>query len=263
MENPNIMHILFKSKHSPHLLKGSIPKRSLKEILRYEDNPILVSAIYTFDLKREENPFIGAIVVGVDIYVTLSEWLKDNEGEINVEKLMAIIGSIGGQECVNGIINTVRSIVNDTSPDRSREKFALELLGITYAESEDEEQYVIGEQIDDVFSYFCETAISENEVSKDKLRNLSSEITSKINTDDYWKTSFSETIKESPKELSALFHKKFEKTFHIYCNFPYERVYAFGFAVKLAINLIKPSINRQKALSILTEFGLRTAHYKE
>ncbi|MDE5946939.1 MAG: hypothetical protein K2G63_06535, partial [Oscillospiraceae bacterium] len=256
---PEQLLTAFTVKYSPYLLKDySFPERKPEDIPVDEKHPELCSLVRNVDLKRKEDPFIGAKLAGQEIYLNLTNWLKNEKG-VHAETLLAVLGSVGGHECVKGIMNTLNSIVNDNSPDKNMEKAVAGLLGILIVETTNRERYIMGDRIGNAFSSFYETAASENGIALDKLTTLASEVASKIGTENYWITSFGEFVKENPRELADLFDGKFERTFNIYCCFPYERMLGFAVATQKAVKQAESVISKETALSILAEFGWRTA----
>lgn len=250
----------FTAKYFPYLLKDyKVPDLKLEDIPFDEKHPQLQSLTYHVDLKRKEDPFIGVKLAGQEIYLNLTTWLKTEKG-VHVETLLAIIGSLGGRECVNGIMNTLKSMIIGDSPDKKGEKAVATALGILIVETTNGEQYVMGDRVANEFCSFYDTAASENGIAVKKLKELAAKITSKVGTDEYWKTSFGEYIKENPEELADLFDGKFEVTFNTYCRFPYERMLSIAIAAQKAIKLAETFMSKERALSILAEYGWRTSH---
>ncbi len=107
---PTQLLMAFTARYSPYLLKGfSFPERKPEDVPIDEHHPELYAIAHSVDLKRKEYPFIGA--------------------------KLAVLGSVGGCECVNDIMNTLHSIVNDNSSNKNMEKAVAGLLGILIVET--------------------------------------------------------------------------------------------------------------------------------
>lgn len=256
----------FNMKYSPYLLKGYIvPELKYDDIPFDPEHPQLRTLTLTVDSKRKADPFIGAKLAGQEIYVNLLNYLK-NENGVHIETLLAVIGSLGGRECVDGIMKTLNSLINENSPNRQQLiNIVATTLNIMIVDTKNGEQYILGDRIGNIFSSFYETAASEQGIAVNHLKSLASEVASQLGSNNYWLTPFDDCVKHSPKELADLFYNKFEVTFNTYCRFPYERMFAFAIAAQKAIKEVQVQsvISKTKALSILSEFGWRTSHYLE
>jgi len=253
---------MFRMAYSPYSLEGYIvPQRRPEEIKINSQNHAELAMMNYIDSQRAKDNFIGVKMAGKEIYANLVNWLKDDKG-VHAETLMAVLGSIGGRECVNGIMNTLDSLISDEAQDKRQiENTIAGILDIFIAETKSGELYIMGGRIAHSFCSFYDTACSEQGKSVEKLQPLASEIAGKVGYPEYWKTPFDNLIGKSPKEIADIFDGKFEFTFNVYCRFPYERMLAFAIASQNAVNQMESVMPKEKAMSILAEYGWRTSHY--
>ncbi len=253
---------MFCMAYSPYSLNGYIvPQRQPEEIKVDNNDHASIAMMNYIDSQRLQDNFIGAKMAGKEIYTNLVNWLKDERG-VHAETLIAILGSIGGRECVSGIMNTIASLISEEVQEKKQIENAIAgILDVLIAETKSGEFYIMGGRIAHAFCSFYDTASAGQEKSIEKLQPLASEIAGKVGTPDYWKTPFDNLVKYSPKEIADMFEEKFEFSFSIYCRFPYERVMAFAIASYYAISEVESVITKEKALAILSEYGWRTSHY--
>lgn len=231
------------------------------EILNsYEANPQMVSFLKEMIQKRNIDPFIGSKIAGEEIYINLIEILK-NENGVHAETLLAILGTLGGNECVSGVMSTFDSIISDTVNDKNEEKAIAELLDIIIVETKSEETFIVGNRIGNTFLSFYYTVADDSTIDVNTLTDLSLTVTLQMGTADYWKTSFNEYIPESPKELFEAFEGKFEQSLKRYCFSQQERMLAFAIAAQKAVQQSEQIMTKQKALAIVADFGWRMSHY--
>ncbi len=251
---------MFNIAYSPYSLKDYIVPPRKSEEIKLKDRAELAMMNY-IDSQRQNDNFIGAKMAGKEIYTNLLNWLKDDRG-VHAETLIAVLGSAGGRECMNGIMNTLDSLISDDVQNKRQIENALAgILDIFIAETKGGELYIMGGRIANSFCSFYDTACSEQGKSVEKLQPLASEIAGKVGSPEYWKTPFDNLVGKSPKEIADIFDRKFEFTFNVYCRFPYERMLAFAIASQNAVNQMESVISKEKAMSILAEYGWRTSHY--
>ena len=250
----------FNKKYSPNVTDNESEKIMDTINAKYEKNSQLATFIKSIINKRSNDPFIGSKIAGEEIFINLIEMLKNEKG-VHAESLLAILGSLGGHECINGIISALRSVVSDDSPDKAKEKSAAALLDILMVETKRNETYVIGNRIGNTFVSFYHTAANDNTTDINLLVELSSKVTSKIGTDVYWETSFTDFVPESPQDIVKLFEGKFEQSLDRYCFSPQERMIAFALAAQKAVQQAEKIIGKQRSLEIIADYGWRTSHY--
>ena len=225
-----------------------------------EADPQLLAFLKELNKKREEDPFIGSKIAGEEIYLNLIEMLKNEKG-VHAETLLAVLGTLGGQECLNGVMTALSLCISDDSVDKNKTKSVAGLLDIFIAETKSGETFVLGDRIGNTFLSFYYTAANDNSINIDNLIALSAKVASQIGTDDYWKTSFDEYIPESPKELLKLFDGKFEQSLKRYCFSPQERLIAFAVAAQKVVKQAEVIMDKQRALDIISDYGWRTSHF--
>lgn len=263
MENQAELIIkMFQKAYMPYSLKEyAVPQRKPEEIKVDSKDRASFAMMNYIDSQRANDNFIGAKLAGKEIFVNITNWLKNEKG-VHAETLIAVLGSIGGRECLNGIINTVQSLISPDAQNKSQILNAVAgILDILIAETKNGEFYIMGDRIANTFCSFYDTACSEQGKAVKTLQPLASEVAGKIGYPDYWKTPFDNLVGKSPKEIADIFNGKFEPTFDVYCRFPYERMLAFAIAAQNAVHQIKSVMPEEKALSILSEYGWRTSHY--
>lgn len=253
---------MFCMAYSPYSLDGyTVPQRRPQEIKINNNDPANLAMMNYIDSQRLQDNFIGAKMAGKEIYTNLINWLKDENG-VHAETLIAVLGSIGGRECVSGIMNTIVSLISEEVQEKKQiENAVAGILDVLIVETKIGESYIMGERVARSFCSFYNTASAGKENAVEKLQPLASEIAGKIGSPDYWKTPFDNLVKRSPKEIADIFEGKFEFSFNVYCRFPYERVMAFAIASYYALNEVETVISKEKALAILSEYGWRTSHY--
>ena len=124
----------FNKKYSPNVTDNESEKIIDTINAKYEKNSQLATFIKSIINKRSNDPFIGSKIAGEEIFINLIEMLKNEKG-VHAESLLAILGSLGGHECIDGIISALRSVVSDDSPDKAKEKSAAALLDILMVET--------------------------------------------------------------------------------------------------------------------------------
>lgn len=251
---------LFTRTYSPYFIKGYvIPERKYEDIPIDKDKPYLQSLMHQVDVKRREDPFVGAKLAGQEIYANALNMLKDSKG-VHVETLLAVLGSAGGRECSEGLIITLKSLMADGSDKKIFYSLA-GALGIFIAETSSGEKYLMGDRIGNTFCSFYDTAACTQGLGVQTLRPVSQKCASACGKPEYWETPFDDLVKNSPKKLSELFAGRFEFSFKTYCRFPHERMVAFAVAAQKAVEQAAGVIPKNKAMSIISEYGWRTSHY--
>lgn len=253
---------MFQTGYMPYSVEGcTVNQRKPEEIKVDSKDHASLAMMNYIDSQREKDNFIGAKVAGKEIFVNITNWLKNDKG-VHAETLLAVLGSMGGRECVSGIMSTLESLISDDAENKSRILNAIAgILDILIAETKSGELYIMGGRIANTFCSFYDTACAEQGKAVKTLQPLASEVAGKIGSPDYWKTPFDNLVGKSPKEIADIFEGKFEFTFNVYCRFPYERMLAFAIAAQNAMKQVKSVMPEEKAMSILSEYGWRTSHY--
>lgn len=253
---------MFQTAYMPYSVEGcTVNQRKPEEIKVDSKDHASLAMMNYIDSQREKDNFIGAKVAGKEIYTNLINWLKNDKG-VHAETLLAVLGSMGGRECVSGIMSTLESLISDDAENKSRILNAIAgILDILIAETKNGEFYIMGDRIANTFCSFYDTACSEQGKAVKTLQPLASEVAGKIGYPYYWKTPFDNLVGKSPKEIVDIFNGKFEPTFDVYCRFPYERMLAFAIAAQNAMKQVKSVMPEEKSMSILSEYGWRTSHY--
>ncbi|MDE6785092.1 MAG: hypothetical protein K2J26_06955, partial [Ruminococcus sp.] len=207
---------------------------------------------------RSGHTFADAVTASRKIYIYIAKALRNERG-IRAETLLAAIASVGGRICMQGIIDTIDSmVIRDAREKKRLISETANNLGITIEESGNG-FYMTGSRIEDEFSVFIGNAISGN-ISRDVLNIISRKISGLAGKDGYWETSFDNIINISPERLADMFDGELDEIFGMYCHFPQERMIAVSFAAQSAVNeIIRHNIfGIEKAAAIIAEYGWRT-----
>lgn len=250
--------------YAPYTLKDFVikerPFEELPDIDQYHNG--LRAMAHHVDTKRAEDPMFGARIAAQEILNNIMNWLKDDKG-VHSETLLAVLASVGGRVCVQGVVNTFTSMISDNAQDRKKMTYALAtILKILIAETPDGEAYIMGDRIGNEFLLFFRNAMGEA-VDPQQLMPVASLTAQLCGNEKFWNTPYDELIKNSPKNIADLFTEKFEVTFMTYCRFPQERMLAVAFAAQNAVKQIVSQniLDKEKAASIIAEYGWRTSHH--
>lgn len=254
----------FTEQYAPYMLKDYVIKeRAYDEIPQIdEDHPMLRSMAHQVDLKRSQDPMVGAKIASQEIYINITNMLKDDKG-VHAETLLAVLASVCGKLCAQGIMNTLDNMVSKSVPDRKKLLYAIaSLMQIMIVETKNGETYIMGDRIGNEFMLCYSNAIAE-QGDVQKLIPVARKTAELVGSEDYWKTPFDELVRHSPRELADRFTEAFEITYRTYCRFPQERMIAAALAAQKAINeLVNQHVmEKEKAASIISEYGWRTSHY--
>lgn len=211
------------------------------------------------DMRRKDDPYIGAKLAGQEIYANLLEMLKTEKG-VHIESLLAVIGAAGGYECMYGIMTTFYRLLDETKLTVA----AGGALSIFIAETKSGEKLLFGDRIGNEFCLFCMNAAKSSEPPIEALKPLSARSAATAGSPEYWKTPFDDKDGSSPKELSDMFCGKFNVTFKTFCLYPQERMIAWSIAAQLAVEQASKVISPDgfnTAMSIISEYGWRTSHF--
>lgn len=225
-----------------------------------EADPKFLAFLNVMNNKRKDDPFIGSRYAAEDIYLNLIKMLKDENG-VHAETLLAVLGALGGQECLNGVMTAISESISDDTADKSKTKGAAALFDIIIVGNKVGENFVLGDRIGNTFLSFYYTAANDRSINIDNLYVLAKKVSSQIGSDDFWKTSFEKYISKSPKDLVKLFEGKFEQLLKCYCYSPQERMIAFAIAAQKAVKQAEAIMDKQRALDIIADYGWRTSHY--
>jgi len=257
---PQQLQELFTRSYSPYFIKGYvIPERKYEDLPFEKDKPYLQTLMHQVDVKRKDDPFVGAKLAGQEIYANVINMLKDGKG-VHVETLLAVLGSAGGRECSEGLIGTIKLLMADSSDKKIFYSMA-GALGIFIAETSSGEGYIMGDRIGNTFCSFYDTAACTRGLGVQDLMPVSQKCASTCGKPEYWETPFDDLVRTSPKKLAELFAGKFEPSFKTYCRFPHERTVAFSIAAQKAVEQAAGVISKEKAMAIISEYGWRTSHY--
>ena len=246
---------LFQIRYAPYLVKGyKIPNLDINNLklskLEAEKYGSLALAI---DIKRDKEPFIGATIAGKEILYNLTETLKTEKG-VHAETLIAILGALGGYECMRGVVTSLEGF-----------SYAeLAAIDTFIVEEGGKKTYILGDLIGNEFKTFFINSLGgnmENNEAINFLLPISKYCAERVSKPEFWQTPYNELIGQNPLELSDIFKNFFEKTFTLYTRFPYERVASYAFAARSAIKQVSSVLDTNKAMSILAEYGWRTSHY--
>ncbi len=261
MDEKQRINEIFTRAYAPYELEGFVyAPRSENEMPEFKDKKLGVLA-YQVELRRAEDIHVGSTLAGREIYANLIEMLKTERG-VHIESLLAVIGSVGGYWLMRAVTQSMKAVVeSDAAAGGNIIAKIGEALSIYICETQGGENYLFGDKIAFEFCSFYMTAKQTNKPPFDALKPLSIRSAETAGTAEYWKTPFDETVGRSPRELSEMFREKFFEIFEIYLRYPQERMLAFAIAAQNAVKQADKTIGKEKALSILAEYGWRTAHF--
>ena len=239
--------------YSPDRVKGyQIPPRSLDDIpVIDEKQPQLRNIALTVDKQRAENPTIGMQLAAKEIMNNLLQWLKNDRG-VQAESLIAVLGAMAGHELKRAIMDTIQ---------KTDDEKVLGALNMVIAGTKDGEKYLFGDFVGNEFCSIYMTAAQSRENPSEKLMPISHTCASAGGSEKYWETPYNDEIGITPKGITELFEHKFDAMFQTFTRFPNERPMAYAVAAQEAIKQTEQVLPKEKALSILAEFGWRTSHY--
>lgn len=223
------------------------------------DPPQRRNMAMAIDEQRAEHPYVGADMAAKEIFLNLTNWLNGEKG-VHAETLLAVLGAIGGRECCRGIMTALDAVAAKTGLDFKTYN-AFGVLGIMIVDTKNGEKYIMGDKIANEFCSFYMTASKDNTYPFEVLKPLAEKCASTVGTEEYWITPFGEYVSDDPKALADCFEGKFEVTFATYCRYPHERMMAMALAAQKAVDEAVKFMPKDRALSILAEFGWRTSHY--
>ncbi len=245
----------FMRHYAPYMIPDfKYEPRTESEMPQFDDKRLGILA-YQVELRRNEDIHAGSKLAGREIYANLLEMLKTEKG-VHIESLLAVIGTMGGYECMKGIMTALDAVLANGYP------LAMAgALSIYIAENKNGEKNLFGDRVGIEFASFYMTVAKISEPPWDKLKPLSEKAAQTCGSPEYWKTPFDDKVGKSPRDLSEMFRGKFEETFKVFCRYPQERMLAWAVAAQLAVEQSSNVIAPETALSILGEYGWRTSHY--
>lgn len=250
------IQLRFNLKYAPYLVDNFKDKpRDFNDIPPL-DPPQRRNMALAVDEQRAEHPYVGADMAAKEIFLNLTNWLNGEKG-VHAETLLAVLGAIGGRECLRGIITALKALAAESNGA----SMPLGSLSIFIVDTEGGEKYILGDKIANEFCSFYMTAAKDNTYPFEVLKPLSAKCAGAVGTEEYWITPFGEYVSDDPKALADCFEGKFEVTFATYCRYPHERMMAMALAAQKAVDEALKFMPKDRAMSILAEFGWRTSHY--
>lgn len=242
--------------YAPFRLDGFvIPERNFEDIPLLDPNhPELRNMAFAVDQRRKNDPYAGAKIAGEEIFLNITNWLKDEKG-VHAETLLAIIGALGGLECRRGIITAMKSMAG------GKGEKAAGVLSIYIVTVKSGEKYLFGNRVAEEFASFYMTATDDGNIPLSFIEPLSAKCSEMCGTPEYWKTPFGEYVAFSPKGIAEKLGNRFEVTFGTYTRYPVERMFAMAIAAQKAVKMAQELMPKERAMAILAEFGWRTSHY--
>jgi hypothetical protein len=225
-------------------------------------SPARVVLFNNVEAYRNADPMIGAKVAGKEIANNLLNAMKDKKGGVQVEGILAAIGSLAGRELLNGINAVLGSFVNEKETPEDAKKIRRTVgyaVGIVVADTESGQAYLFGDEIANRFCRFFYFPISPNAKIEDMI-DIAKETAASVG-ENYWKTSFDETVGVSPKVLGENFGAVTAPSLSLFCRYPYERLIAYNIAAQILISQAAGVIEEKTALRILAEYGWKTSHF--
>lgn len=245
--------------YAPYTLPDFKPSvRSMDELPPIDDpdSDKLRILAHEVDARRGQDPFVGVKLAGRELYANLVEMLKSDKG-VRVEAMLAVIGAVGGYECMSGIMSALDNVLGSGVPLA----VAGEALSIYIVNSKSGERFLLGDKAGNQFCTFCMNAAKLPEPPIEALKPLSVRAAQTGGAPEYWETPYNKTVGCSPKELSEAFRGKFEVTMNTFCRYPQERMLAWSIAAQMTVEKAREVIGLDAAMGIISEFGWRTSHY--
>lgn len=249
----------FTRHYAPYALPDFKPTvRSMDELPEIDepDGDKLRILAHEVDVQRAQDPYVGVKLAGRELYANLIEMLKNDKG-VRIESMLAVIGAMGGYECMSGIMSALNSVIESGTALAA----AGGALSIFIADTKSGEKFLFGDRAGNEFCTFCMNAARLAEPPFEALKPLSERAAITGGTPEYWETPFNKTVGCSPKELSEAFRGKFETTMNVFCRYPQERMLAWSVAAQITVEKAREVIGLDTAMGILSEFGWRTSHY--
>lgn len=255
MTNEQQINELFMRAYAPYMLPDfKYEPRLESEMPQFEDKKLGILA-YQVELRRKEDIHAGSTLAGREIYANLLEILKTEKG-VHIESLLAVIGSVGGFECMSGIMTALNVVLESGYP-----LSGAGALSIYICENKNGEKNLFGDRAAMEFASFYITAAKISKPPWDTLKPLSEKAAQTCGSPEYWLTPFDDRVGKSPKEISGIFRGRFETTFKVFLRYPQERMLAWAFAAQLAVDKAREIVGLDTAMNILSEFGWRTSHF--
>lgn len=261
----NELDMKFREIYDPHnLINYEMYARTYDELPDFDKiKPGLREKARDTDVKRLNNKTAGARAAANEISDIVSNVLVHG-GKLDTELVLAVLASVGGRECVKGIMQSLFEMTDKRSPDRYSEAVSLgSQLGIDIISKRDE-SYVSGERISEGISLFNWIVFRDyyQENARSQILELSERVMQNCGTEQYWEIRGND-ISNDPKELIEFLGDRLEIIFAVYCRYPQERMTALAFAAQAAVKAFteRNAMSMDKAVSIVSEYMIRAAHY--
>ncbi|MBR1862594.1 MAG: hypothetical protein IJ806_00700 [Ruminococcus sp.] len=240
--------------YAPFTVPGTeIPPRTEEEMTGIDDEqPLLRSLARRTDMKRSEDPYIGAKLAGSEILESLVQVMAKTGKGVHAPTLLAILGACGGRELCKGILTSLAKM-GDGQPAAQ--------LGVYIVGTKSGERYLIGDLAGAQFCNFYLNAAADGSDPYEVLLPISKKAAETLGTEDYWQTKFNKLIGADPLQLSKSFEGNFDKTLAVFTRFPAERMLSFAIAVQQALEQTDKVMDRREAMKIVAEYGWRTSHF--
>ncbi|MDO5575108.1 MAG: hypothetical protein Q4G60_14140 [bacterium] len=214
--------------------------------------------------KTTHNTSFDSIAAGREIADLLMEKLQTENG-IHFETLFAYLGTMAGRECSEGLIQSLKELI--PNPEL-RERLA-GILDMMIARTTSDELFLLGDRVGDTFLKYYRTALTEPDLLPDVLLPLASKMAGLVGQEPYWETPYDAQVNLSLKEIAKTgLEKEFAELLQRRCSCPSERMTAYAFAAKNALNKVKLAGSsdiegdpKKIAADILAEYGWRASHY--
>jgi hypothetical protein len=208
-------------------------------------------------LEREKiEPGIRERLAGTIVFDLAYELLKDERG-VRIEILLAVLASVGGQECIAPII---AAAANDTT---------MEQLGLTVIKGHDGRLYFFGdppnrllvESKDSLISLAFGAAQARGAaVTMAMIGEEMGNVASRVGGPDFESLDLpAEHMVDRPTEWARLFRPKLAGALDLYDVPPMRRATALGYALQKAIDAGSQTLDPLIAARIVLQCATRTA----
>lgn len=244
--------VKFMEYYAPYRIENNpVPPRKLTEIPL--SDPELRLVAHEVDFKRAKNEQIGMELASKEILNNVLKWLNNGKG-VYAEALFAVLGAMAGFELSQAILETIGAM-NDS--------WIFVNMELRAESASIHEDFMFGDFITDEFISIYLTAADENTPPTTKLIKIAETCAAGIRKGEYWDTPYNEMLKITPKGIVEVFSHKFDSMFQTLTRFPHERPMAYACAAQQAIKQFSQVLPKEEALTILAEYGWRTAHIME
>jgi hypothetical protein len=206
--------------------------------------------------KEKEEPGIREQLAGRIVFDFAYELMKDERG-VRIENLLAMLASVGGQQCVAPVFD---AIPNDGLPEE---------FGITAMKGDDGRLYLFGDPINRLLVESADSLLSlafgaaqsfGASVTMDMILQEMKTVASRAGKPDFESLDLPErNMVDRPTEWARVFTPKIVEALDLYDVPPLRRATAIGYALYRAIEAGKDNIDPLLEAKIVLQCATRTS----